>query len=190
MSSLSYEKVCVLFNIAAMQSQVAAAKNADSEEEMKLSAKLFQVRGFAQDCCCCCCHDHYYDSVHNLPRKGKPNKSLPLPSKNSKLPLFIFQSASGIFSHLKTVVYSALQQDPTPDLQPETLSALASLMLAQAQEVITVHAIRGKLGGSASSGLLFFRGGGGVREWVGERKWVDGWLRGWVSKGVNCRVGE
>ncbi|ROT76243.1 ALG-2 interacting protein x [Penaeus vannamei] len=94
-SSLSYEKVCVLFNIAAMQSQVAAAKNADSEEEMKLSAKLFQ-------------------------------------------------SASGIFSHLKTVVYSALQQDPTPDLQPETLSALASLMLAQAQEVITVHAIRGR----------------------------------------------
>nr|ABG82044.1 ALG-2 interacting protein x [Penaeus monodon] len=94
-SSLSYEKVCVLFNIAAMQSQVAAAKSADSEEEMKLSAKLFQ-------------------------------------------------SASGIFSHLKTVVYSALQQDLTPDLQPETLSALASLMLAQAQEVITVHAIRGR----------------------------------------------
>ncbi|KAL7647253.1 UNVERIFIED_CONTAM: hypothetical protein RMT77_002511 [Armadillidium vulgare] len=91
LASLSYEKVCVLFNIAALQSQVAGAQSSDSDEALKLAAKLFQ-------------------------------------------------SASGIFNHLKTIVHASLQQDPTPDLQPETLTALSSLMLAQAQEVISLKA--------------------------------------------------
>jgi hypothetical protein len=43
-SSLAYEKVCVLYNIAAMQSQVGAqARIADSDEELKSAAKMFQV---------------------------------------------------------------------------------------------------------------------------------------------------
>ncbi|MCL4122369.1 UNVERIFIED_CONTAM: hypothetical protein GTU68_051255, partial [Idotea baltica] len=91
LSSLSFEKVCVLFNIAALQSQVAASQSTESDEALKLSAKLFQ-------------------------------------------------SSSGILSHLKTIVLASLQQDPTPDLQPETLTALSALMLAQAQEVIAFKA--------------------------------------------------
>lgn len=46
MSSLAYERVCVLYNIAAMQSQVGAAaavRFSDSDEEMKNAAKLYQV---------------------------------------------------------------------------------------------------------------------------------------------------
>lgn len=39
---------------------------------------------------------------------------------------------------------SAVQQDPTPDLNPETLQALSSLMLAQAQEIFVVKSIHGK----------------------------------------------
>lgn len=53
------------------------------------------------------------------------------------------QSAAGIFNHLKGIVHSAVQQEPTPDLQPETLTALSSLCVAQAQEVIAVKAING-----------------------------------------------
>lgn len=35
----------------------------------------------------------------------------------------------------------AIQQEPTPDISPETLGALSSLMLAQAQEIFVHKAI-------------------------------------------------
>jgi programmed cell death 6-interacting protein len=85
----------VLFNIAALQSCVAANQTMETDEGRKLAAKLLQ------------------------------------------------QSA-GIFNHLKTSVVSAIQQDPTPDLKPETLGALSALMLAQAQEIFVQKAIQGK----------------------------------------------
>lgn len=37
----------------------------------------------------------------------------------------------------------SVQQDPTPDLNPDTLGALAALMLAQAQEIFVHKAIHG-----------------------------------------------
>ncbi|XP_063423145.1 programmed cell death 6-interacting protein-like isoform X1 [Mytilus trossulus] len=86
-ASGSYEKVCMLFNIAALQTQIAEVQNHDSDEGLKTSAKYFQ-------------------------------------------------SASGIFGHLKDVVLSHIQQDPTPDMNPDTLNALSALMVAQAQETI------------------------------------------------------
>ncbi|XP_012231815.1 programmed cell death 6-interacting protein [Linepithema humile] len=91
-STLAYEKVCVLFNIAALQSSVAATQSLDSDEGLKLAAKLFQ------------------------------------------------QSA-GIFNYLKGNVMMAIQQEPTPDISPETLGALSALMLAQAQEIFVHKAI-------------------------------------------------
>lgn len=36
-----------------------------------------------------------------------------------------------------------IQQDPTPDLNPDTLGALSALMLAQAQEIFVHKAIHG-----------------------------------------------
>ena len=43
LSSSSYEKVCLLFNIAAMQSQVACVQDHTSDAALQLTAKLFQV---------------------------------------------------------------------------------------------------------------------------------------------------
>ncbi|GAB0092426.1 programmed cell death 6-interacting protein [Sergentomyia squamirostris] len=96
LTSLGYEKVCILFNIAALQSAVAAAQCLDSDEGLRLATKLFQ------------------------------------------------QSA-GIFTHLKAAVPAAIPQEPTPDLYPEVLTILANLMVAQAQEIFIVKAVRDKM---------------------------------------------
>lgn len=51
------------------------------------------------------------------------------------------QLAAGIFQYLKDSVVGLIQQDPTPDLEPDTLNVLAELMLAQAQEMVVRKAI-------------------------------------------------
>uniref|UniRef100_A0A1Y1LGS8 BRO1 domain-containing protein n=1 Tax=Photinus pyralis TaxID=7054 RepID=A0A1Y1LGS8_PHOPY len=95
-SSLAYEKMCILFNIAALQSSVAATQSVENDESLKLAAKLLQ-------------------------------------------------QAAGIFSHLKSTVMLSIQQDPTPDLNPDTLGALSALMLAQAQEIFVLKAIHDEM---------------------------------------------
>ncbi|XP_055902668.1 programmed cell death 6-interacting protein [Eupeodes corollae] len=42
LTSLLYEKVCVLFNIAALQSSIAASQALDNDDGLKLALKLFQ----------------------------------------------------------------------------------------------------------------------------------------------------
>ena len=56
------------------------------------------------------------------------------------LRIFLQQSA-GIFSYLKNNIMLSIQQEPTPDMSPETLEALSLIMLAQAQEIFTYKAI-------------------------------------------------
>jgi len=41
--SFKYEIVCVLFNIGALQSAVASTQLIETDEGLKLAAKLFQV---------------------------------------------------------------------------------------------------------------------------------------------------
>lgn len=43
LSSLAYEKICVLFNIAALQSSLAAMQNLNDDDGLKMAAKLFQL---------------------------------------------------------------------------------------------------------------------------------------------------
>ncbi|XP_063368295.1 programmed cell death 6-interacting protein [Cydia amplana] len=70
----------------------------------------------------------------------------PLDTEDSlKLATKLLQQAAGVFSHLKGSVMGAVHQEPTPDLQPDTLQALAALMLAQAQEVIAYKCIRDEM---------------------------------------------
>jgi len=92
LSSIAYERVCVLFNVGAYNTGVASDQNLESTEGLQKATKMLQ-------------------------------------------------SAAGIFSHLKETVVGAIQTDPTPDLEPETLGVVADLMLAQAQEMVTLKAI-------------------------------------------------
>jgi programmed cell death 6-interacting protein len=92
-TNLLYEKACVLFNIAALSTQVGAAQNLSEEDGMKKAVKMFQL-------------------------------------------------AAGIFSAVSTPPpSSSSEQKPTPDLSPESAAALASLCLAQAQEVVLQKAM-------------------------------------------------
>jgi programmed cell death 6-interacting protein len=43
LSSLGYEKSCVLFNCAALASPIAAEQNLDNDEGLKIAAKHYQV---------------------------------------------------------------------------------------------------------------------------------------------------
>ncbi|TKR87931.1 hypothetical protein L596_012257 [Steinernema carpocapsae] len=57
----------------------------------------------------------------------------------------MFQQAAGIFWRLKETVLGLVQQEPTSDLLPDTLAALSSLMVAQAQEAIYHKASKDKM---------------------------------------------
>ena len=47
--------------------------------------------------------------------------------------------------HLRSLLPIALgPNEPTPDIQSDSLYALSELMLAQAQEAVTIKAINGK----------------------------------------------
>lgn len=46
LASASYEKMCLLFNIGALQSQIAASQNLTSDDGLKTAAKYFQVNIF------------------------------------------------------------------------------------------------------------------------------------------------
>ena len=49
----------------------------------------------------------------------------------------------------------AIQQDPTPDMEPATLTVLADLMLAQAQEMVACKAINDKMKDTIVAKLSF-----------------------------------
>lgn len=94
--SLAYERICVLFNIAAFQSGIAGEQNLESTEGLQKALKKLQA-------------------------------------------------AAGIFTNLKETVVASIQQEPTSDLDPETLGVLADIMLAQAQEMVALKAIHDKM---------------------------------------------
>ncbi|ESO12822.1 hypothetical protein HELRODRAFT_62983 [Helobdella robusta] len=105
LASGTYEKVCVLFNVASMATCVACQQKLDTDEGLKTAAKLYQ-------------------------------------------------QASGIFTYLQTIVPSVFTTtESTNDLQLETLSALASLTLAQAQDIFIKKAIQDSMKASLLSKL-------------------------------------
>uniref|UniRef100_A0A7I5E8C2 BRO1 domain-containing protein n=1 Tax=Haemonchus contortus TaxID=6289 RepID=A0A7I5E8C2_HAECO len=61
----------------------------------------------------------------------------------------LFQQSAGVFARLRDTVLGMVQQDPTPDLMPDTLAALSAIMLAQAQESIYIKAYKDKMKPSA-----------------------------------------
>ncbi|CAI2348068.1 unnamed protein product [Caenorhabditis sp. 36 PRJEB53466] len=61
----------------------------------------------------------------------------------------LFQQSAGVFARLRDTVLGMVQQDPTPDLMPDTLAALSALMVAQAQEAIYIKGYKDKMKPSA-----------------------------------------
>lgn len=47
LASLGYEKTCVLFNVAALASQIASEQNLDNDEALKVAAKYYQVSTYS-----------------------------------------------------------------------------------------------------------------------------------------------
>ena len=93
-ASLAFEKICVMFNIGSMLSQIGANQNVEFDDGLKIATRYFQ-------------------------------------------------QAAGVFQYVKDHVLAAIQQEPTPDLYPDALSALITLMMAQAQEVLFMKAAKG-----------------------------------------------
>ena len=56
-----------------------------------------------------------------------------------------FQVASGAFAQLRDKLVPTMQKIPTPDLSPEVLASLTTLMQAQAQECIYIKAVADKM---------------------------------------------
>uniref|UniRef100_A0A0K2T5I2 Programmed cell death 6interacting proteinlike [Bombus terrestris] n=1 Tax=Lepeophtheirus salmonis TaxID=72036 RepID=A0A0K2T5I2_LEPSM len=95
-TSLLYEKIGTLFNLAALHANSAAEQNLGDNDGLQSALKKLQIAG-------------------------------------------------GLFIYLKQSAVGMIQQDPTPDLEPDTLGVLADLMLAEAQEVVALKAINGNM---------------------------------------------
>eukprot|EP00096_Caligus_rogercresseyi_P011261 TRINITY_DN4379_c0_g1_i1.p1 TRINITY_DN4379_c0_g1~~TRINITY_DN4379_c0_g1_i1.p1 ORF type:complete len:848 (-),score=257.52 TRINITY_DN4379_c0_g1_i1:165-2708(-) len=103
-SSLLFEKVGMLFNLAVLHANSAVEQNLSSGEGLQSALKKMQTAG-------------------------------------------------GIFQYLRENAVALIQVDPTPDLEPDTLGVLSELMLAQAQEAITLKAIHDNMKSSTLSKL-------------------------------------
>ncbi|OWA53599.1 Programmed cell death 6-interacting protein [Hypsibius exemplaris] len=95
-ASLAFEKICVMFNIGSMLSQIGANQNVEFDDGLRIATRYFQ-------------------------------------------------QAAGVFQYVKDHVLAAIQQEPTPDLYPDCLTALSTLMMAQAQEVLFMKAAKEKM---------------------------------------------
>merc|ERR1711913_6832 len=92
-TNLLFEKACVLYNIAALATQIGATQDLNSEDSMKKAVRLYQ-------------------------------------------------QAAGILEAISVPTSSSpTEQKPTPDLLPESAAALASVTLAQAQEIVLRKAV-------------------------------------------------
>lgn len=96
LSSNLYERLCVLFNIAALCSDIAGVQQVDEEDGLRTAAKYYQL-------------------------------------------------AAGAFQHIRDSSLTTTRNDCTSDLYPETLSALSSVMLAQAQEIFYHKSVKDKM---------------------------------------------
>lgn len=89
LSSLAYEKVCTLFNIAALQSAIAQSQNFESDDGLQQGK--FKIQIF--------------------------NESWMNSFLWYVLAVKLLQQAAGIFIHLKSAAPSAIPTQPTTDLR-------------------------------------------------------------------------
>jgi hypothetical protein len=76
--------------------------------------------------------------------------------RNSAVTIFLeFQQSAGALTHLKEHVLSWVPQEPTMDMSPDTLQALSTLMIAQAQDAIYLKAAKGSVFVTIFTQILF-----------------------------------
>ena len=90
LASFQYEKICVLFNIGAFNSIVAAEQSFESDDGLQKALKKLQI-------------------------------------------------AAGVFAYLKENSVAAIQRDPTPDLEPETLGILSGKSSFRSKDSLHLH---------------------------------------------------
>lgn len=72
LASASYEKICLLFNIGALQSQIAATQNLNSDDGLKTAAKYFQASCGAFEMI----KDKIFSVLHQIPTSDLSLESL------------------------------------------------------------------------------------------------------------------
>jgi programmed cell death 6-interacting protein len=120
-SNLNYERACVIFNLAALFSQLASLENRATAEGIKRASGYFQVT---------------------------PPSSFPSRFEANSDSILTLQSAAGTLSFLISSAlkpfYSTIGDVPAPmDLTEPFLKSLEWLMLAQAQECFWQKAVMG-----------------------------------------------
>lgn len=145
-TSIHFEKAAILFNIAAIASQLAVATDRTTDAGVKEAARLFQAsvprtsRLVSTEPFCCC--DHCIRRKHRSFSKHRGSEQLQAPLRAHQRLLAHAQEAAGAFAFLRDEASLKMDTPRPHDVGPEAAAMLERLMLAQVINrpyIVVVH---------------------------------------------------